>query len=393
VKLFLSLLVLLSGPGAIVVGQQTSQDSSAASWQYRFSGYYKSLLTASRSFFTRDSYGDSLNRLRLSFDARRGRWFQTHIDFDNEAHFGNRIRLPDFELVRGRQDTAYVDLQHVYADKRHVYWDTSLYRAFVNLRHESAALTVGRQRIGWGTARFWSPADVFNPLNPLQIEWQEREGVDAAQLELTLPRESAWTLVYAPQDGFRHSRSATRLSTNLHNYDVAVFAGRFGGDWMGGGEFAGQWGGAGLRGEITYTWRKQRPEHNALRFAVGSDYAFANTLYLVGEYFYNQGQPQDLSGEDGFDPTVFLRPANEIFTLKRHFLSGGIGYDVTPLFRLETYSVLDVEGPSAFFMPLARYNLTTNTDIVVGGQLLASSETGEFQGISNLFYLELRLHF
>jgi hypothetical protein len=163
VKLFLSLLVLLSGPGAIVVGQQTSQDSSAASWQYRFSGYYKSLLTASRSFFTRDSYGDSLNRLRLSFDARRGRWFQTHIDFDNEAHFGNRIRLPDFELVRGRQDTAYVDLQHVYADKRHVYWDTSLYRAFVNLRHESAALTVGRQRIGWGTARFWSPADVFNP--------------------------------------------------------------------------------------------------------------------------------------------------------------------------------------------------------------------------------------
>ncbi len=44
----------------------------------------------------------------------------------------------------------------------------------------STTLTAGRQRIGWGTARFWSPMDMFNPISPLQIESEERQGVDAA---------------------------------------------------------------------------------------------------------------------------------------------------------------------------------------------------------------------
>jgi hypothetical protein len=148
------------------VGQQA--DPSAR--EFRFSGYYKSLFTVSRSLFTRDSYANDLNRLRLSFDGREGKWLKTHIDFDNESQFGNLIDLPDFELVRGRQDAAWLDLRHTYVDRRHVYWDTSLDRGYATLRHKRVALTLGRQRIGWGTARFWSPADVFNPLNPLQLE-------------------------------------------------------------------------------------------------------------------------------------------------------------------------------------------------------------------------------
>ena len=47
-----------------------------------------------------EAYGDSLNRVRLSYDGRYSNWFQAHVDFDNQLHFGNLITQPEFDLVR-----------------------------------------------------------------------------------------------------------------------------------------------------------------------------------------------------------------------------------------------------------------------------------------------------
>ncbi len=378
---------------ATVTASAQQPASTDPAWKFHFGGYYKSLFSTSQSIFNDESYADSLNRLRLSLEGRHGAAIFFHVDLDNEAHFGNLIGLPDFELVRERQASAYFDLLHVNVDEPHAYWDTSIYRAYAAFRSRHATLTAGRQRIAWGTARFWSPADIFNPLNPLQIEADERQGVDAAQLEVSLPQNLTWTVVYAPQAGFNRSTTATRLATNWHNYDVAGFVARLAREWVAGGDFAGQWGGAGLRGEATYTWRFNPAERNALRFTFGSDYAFTPKFYLVGEYFYNQGQPPGLEPGQGFNPAVLLQFSREIFTLHRHFLSAGTRYEVTPLLHLEGYAVVDLQGPSSFFMPLARYSLTANTDLTVGGQLFAAAHGGEFQPLHNLLFVEFMAHF
>lgn len=364
-----------------------------SNFQYRFGGYYRSLFTASDSYFTDDAYGDSLNRVRLSFD---GAWKHTlflHVDYDNEAHFGNLSTEPDFNLVRQRQGNEYVDLLHVFVDRPHVYWDSSLYRGYLTMRQGPVELVVGRQRIAWGTARFWSPADVFNPISPLQVEADEREGVDAAQLSVRLPGNLRWSVVYAPQEGINRSTEATRVETNVRNFDVAAFAGRFRQDWMAGGTFAGQWGGAGLRGELTYTWRASSAEPNALRLTFGSDYALSSRLYLIGEYFYNQGQPPGVSPGQPLNPSKLLQFSNEILTLDRHFISGGARYAVTPLFHIESYAVIDAGGPGVFFMPVATYSLSNNADLKAGGQLFATAHGGEFEGARNLVYLEFTVHF
>jgi len=379
--------------GLMLCAVQGQAQDAASNFQYRFGGYYRSLFTASHSFFTGDAYGDSLNRVRLSFD---GGWEQilfAHVDYDNEAHFGNLITEPDFNLVRQRQANEYSDLLHVVVNEPHVYWDTSLYRGYLTVRDGPIELSVGRQRIAWGTAHFWSPADVFNPISPLQVEADEREGVDAAQFSVRLPRKLHWSVVYAPQEGIDRSTEATRLATNVHNFDVAAFAGRFRQDWMAGGTFAGQWGGAGLRGELTYTWRASSAESNALRLTFGSDYALNSKLYLVGEYFYNQGQPPGITPGQPPNPSELLRFTNEIFTLNRHFLSGGARYTVTPLFHIEAYTVIDAQGPGVFFLPIATYSLTNNADLAAGSQLFATAPRGEFQQVRNLFYLQFTVHF
>jgi len=376
----------------LCVAPARAQDSTS-NFQYRFSGYYRSLFTASHSYFTGDAYGDSLNRVRLSFDGDWKHVLLVHVDYDNEAHFGNLITQPDFALVRERQDNEYFDALHVFVNEAHAYWDTSLYRGYILVRNGPVELTVGRQRIAWGTAHFWSPADLFNPISPLQVDADEREGVDAAQLSIRLPRDFRWSVVYAPQDGINRSAEATRLATNVHNFDLTAFAGRFRQDWMAGGTFAGQWGGAGLRGELTYTWRADTAEANALRLTFGSDYALNGKLYLVGEYFYDQGQPPGVAPGQPPNPSELLRFTNEIFTLDRHFLSGGVRYAVTPLFHVEGYTVIDVQGPGVFFLPIATYSLSNNADLTAGGQLFAATSNGEFQDARSLFYLQFTVHF
>jgi hypothetical protein len=379
--------------GLVLCALQAHAQDSTSNFQYRFSGYYRSLFTASHSYFTGDAYADSLNRVRLSFDGGWEKTLLVHIDYDNEAHFGNLITEPDFDLVRERQNNTYFELLHVAVNEPHVYWDTSLYRGYLRVRNGTIELTVGRQRIAWGTAHFWSPADVFNPISPLQVEADEREGVDAAQLSLRLPKNIRWSVVYAPQDGIDRSSEATRLATNVHNFDVAAFAGRFRQDWMAGGTFAGQWGGAGLRGELTYTWHANSNEFNALRLTFGSDYALNSKLYLVGEYFYNQGQPPGINPGQPPNPSELFRFTNELFTFNRQFLSGGMRYAVTPLFHIEGYAVVDAQGPGVFFLPIATYSLSNNADLRAGGQIFATAPGGEFQGVPNLFYLQFTMHF
>ena len=149
------------------------------------------------------------------------------MDYDNEPHFGNLITEPDFDLVRQRQDNAYFDLLHVFVDKQHAYWDTSLYRGYLTVRHGDAEFTVAASASPGEPLTSGVRPTCSIPISPLQVEADEREGVDAAQLSLRLPKDIRWSVVYAPQDGIDRSTEATRIATTIHNFDVAALGGRF----------------------------------------------------------------------------------------------------------------------------------------------------------------------
>lgn len=93
------------------------------------------------------------------------------------------------------------------------------------------------------------------------------------------------------------------------------------------------------------------------------------------------------------NPSEPLHFTNEIFTLDRHFLSGGLRYAVTPLPHVAGYTVVDAQGPGVFFLPLATYSLSNNAGLTAGGQLFTTAPSGEFQRIPNLFYLQFTVHF
>lgn len=376
----------------LVAGQGSPVPASRASWSHAVSGSFRNLFSASRSLYTHARYADDLSRVRLRVAGARGDGFSYEIVADSETHVGNRVTLPDFAEVRHRQDATWLDLQHVVVDQTYAYSDLSLYRGSASFRTASTTVTVGRQRIAWGTARFWSPADVFNPIDPLQVEGDVRQGVDAVQVEWA-PPDRGWraTAVYAPQERWERSTAALRMGRTVAGWDITAFGGRFRQDWVGGADAAGQWGGAGVRAEMTYTRRSETsPSDNALRFTAGADYAWSR-VYVVGEYFYNQARPP--CGSIAACALTFVLPTTELFTFHRHFASVGARYSLTPLLKAETYLVADLTGSSLLVNPLLRYNAATNIDLSIGAQLFASGTSGEFRGVPNLLFAQVDLHF
>jgi hypothetical protein len=361
-------------------------------WSCDVSGLFRNLTTTSRSLVTPARYVDNLTRARLRVAGGRGYTFSYEVVADSETHVGNRVSLPDFAAIRLAGETTWLRLQGALLDEPHVYSGLSLYRGLVVVRSTSMTLTVGRQRVAWGAARFWSPADVFSPISPLQIEADVRQGVDAVQLEWA-PVGRGWraNAIYAPQETWDKSTTAFRLGRTVAGWDVASFAGRFGTDWLVGADASGQWGGAGVRAETTYTVRGEgSPVGNALRFAGGADYAWPS-FYVVAEYFYNQARLS--CGTIAECGAELLAPATELVTRHRHFVSAGGRCTLSPLWKIEAYLVADPSGPGLFANPLLTYNAGTNIDVSAGAQLSVSHAGGEFRGFPSLFYAQVDIHF
>lgn len=96
----------------------------------------------------------------------------------------------------------------------------------------------------------------------------------------------------------------------------------------------------------------------------------------------------DKSGFVWVGDRAALASKTSIVSLVLHSVSA-----VTPLFRIEGYTVVDAQGPGAFFMPAAKHSLSNNVDLTAGGQLFATALSGEFQRVPNLFYLQFTVHY
>src|SRR5207253_1761816 len=100
----------------------------------------------------------------------------------------------------------------------------------------------GRQRVAWGTGKFWNPTDVLNPYQPTSVERDERRGVDAAYAKYSLGDLTQAEAAWAPQDRWPEHALLGRLKSNWRGYDVSAMGGKIASStnsWMAGGDFAG----------------------------------------------------------------------------------------------------------------------------------------------------------
>ena len=343
-------------------------------------GYYKNLLTFSETGPGDDYYSD-MNRLRLEMDSNITRTLSAKVIYDNELIFGSFLNTPEFALLKAQPQDTYFDLDKVLADTGDVYWRHSLYRCYLAYTGEKTTLTAGRQRVALGVGKIWNPKDLINPVSPLSLERDERTGADAIHADFHLGALSGLGLVYAKKDAAENA--VIKAKTNLKGYDLSAMAGRFGEDAVLGLDFSGYIGDSGFRGEGTYTFADQRDDF--VRGVLSWDYTFENTLYVLLEYLYNGGNIDGMASPYQF--------TGEIITKNRNFLGIGMGYDLTPLVRLDALSILDLDGESIFLGPSIKYNIVQNVDWITGAQFFRGRQDGEYGSMPDVYYTQAQWYF
>ena len=351
-------------------------------------GYYKNLLISSRTMFLfppAESYFLDINRLRVELKGKLNNRVAINLQYDNEILLGDYLETKEFSSVlKNREPDTYFNLDRTYVDKNNLYGSHRLYRAYADLTFSDVDLRIGRQRIAWGTAMLWNPMDILNPFNPLQLERQERQGIDAVLLDWNYSPLSRVSLVYAQQRS--ETNTAARWRSNQKRFDLSFMAGRFRGDTVAGFDFAGQISEIGVRGEITQT--DSAGEGNFTRTVVGADYTFTNTLTLNVEMYFN-GQGAAAATDYDFK-NLLLGNAQ---SLARHYLGVYLSYDITPLLRWDNILIINLDDDSTFIAPNLVFSLMDNLEWSAGMQVFNGSKGTEYDALENLYFVQLQWFF
>lgn len=353
----------------------------------KFSGYYKSLLQDSETIVPGGQrYVLDLKRLRLQLQGNVSEHVAVDLQYDNELLLGSYLHTAQFATQQSLSPDQFLNLDGNTLRGGSYYGQQRLYRGNVTLSYDETDVRIGRQRIAWGTGRFWSPLDLLNPLNPIAIEREERVGVDAVLAERKLGPVSRLSAVYAPGHGGADSSAALNWHANAHGVDYSVVGGRFGNEQVAGFDIAGQIGTAGVRGEFTQVHAKTGQSYQRALLAL--DYAFANTLTLSGELYYNGA---GTSNPAAYDFTSLL--SGRARSLARHYAGGYVSYEFTPLLKGQGYLVVNLDDHSRFLSPVLTYSIKTNLDWAIGAQFFMGSSGSEFGHFHHIYFTQIQWFF
>lgn len=340
----------------------------------KLSGSFKSLLVHSRTL-TGERYEADLNRLRLKAEGAVAPWLAVDLQYDNELLFGSYLHTAQFARQKDMPPQQYWDAEANYHESRDVYGRHRLYRASITLSVRNVDVKLGRQRIAWGTGRFWSPLDILNPVDPVALEREERAGVDAVLVEARLGPVSRLSAVYAPRRDGTPADRAAQWHGNAAGVDYSLVGGRLAGQTVLGFDVATQVGQAGLRSEATF----QRPQAGAgfKRLMLGLDYAFANTLTLSAELYYNGAGSRDPSGRT---------PATRYAGLHA-------SYEITPLLKWNNDVVFNADDSSRALDTRLTWSARPELDVTFGLQRFSGRPGSEFARWPNAWLAQVQWFF
>lgn len=249
-------------------------------------------------------------------------------------------------------------------------------------------LTIGRQRIAWGTGRIWNPMDLFNPINPAAFAKIEKDGVDAALVKLPFGSFTDLSLVVNPQRGWKEYNVGFRFRTNYREFDVSAIGGQFDKRLIVGGDFAGNLFDAGVRGEGIISAASNQLDSNIVKLIFGIDYQFTPQLYALAEYQFNGEGRSDRSRYD-----LIRLAMGEILNVGRNYLAVHASYLVHPLVSVVASWTRNLDDRSQFVGAAASYSVTDEMSLSVGGQLFLGDDFTEYWYYPNALYLKADIFF
>ena len=263
-------------------------------------------------------------------------------------------------------------------------------RLYVNYATEKWDVRLGRQRINWGLNLIWNPNDLFNALNFLDFDYEERPGTDALRIQRYTGILSKVELAFAPDDTLDQSIGALLYKTNWRGTDLQGMAGYYRGDLALGLGWEGSIGGAGFKGEGTW-FVPMEASPDSSQTLVGSmtiDYLFGNGVYMAGAFLYNsQGNNQSGISQNGL--FTGQPSAKNLFPATWAFALNGSG-SISPLFSVSAAAIYSPSNHLTVVAPTLTYSIVENWDLDAIAQALLLSNGSEYGHAGTSFFFRVR---
>ena len=374
-------LHLIAVIGTAVLLSAPATDAQERS-RFEAGGYVKSLLVLTTPT-SGESLTDYLAHLRLNTAWYPSDVLTAIMELRFRAYTGSSVeQTPAF--ARGLQNRSLAwNLDRIFWSGRRSVGYGEVDRLALAWSPPGALVTLGRQRIAWGTNLVWNPIDVFNPRSVLDFDYEERPPVDGVRVQWYTGPVSKVEGAVKVGRGPRDVIAAGMWSFNVRGFDLRLCAG--GGEersFVGGG-WAGEIFGGGFRGEILGSPRGG--PYWSTSAAVSGDYTFPNTLYLHTEFLMNsEGVRVDAAA---FRPVALQRG---LLSPARFSIYQEIAFDVTPLVRGTLFAILNPDDGSSVVVPSISWNAAENLDVM--GLLIYSrgDEGTEYGDYGRILFLRLR---
>ncbi len=309
-------------------------------------------------------------------------------------------------------DDGYMDLTwKISGDDNNILY-TNLDRLYAKFTHEKFEITVGRQRINWGTNLVWNPNDIFNAFNYFDFNYIERPGSDAVLLQYYTGDFSSLQLAgklnYQTEIADSLSTKKTLKLTaaamykfNHWSYDFQFFGGVMHDDVTAGLGWSGNIGGAGFSGELSWfrDMNKFSDTSGIIIASVSANYIFKNQLMADVSFIYNSNGSTDKAylnqnGLLGSFSTIMSSSLNvKNLTPSRFDVFAQVSYPATPLINVSLSGMFNPYDKSSYAGPSATFSLTDNISLMLVGQIFMGDKLTEFGDFGQMYFLDLKWSF
>lgn len=270
-------------------------------------------------------------------------------------------------------------------------------------------IKVGRQPINLASTFYFTPNDFFAPFAAQVFFRQYKPGVDAARLDWQWSDSSQLSLMTIFDYKSEHSNNTgwstnpdwsetsylARASTLFETFELATLLGKVNGDDIIGMDFQGElfeW--LGVRGEGHLRFPDEQGLSRDVKFSLGLEHRFENTLTLRLEQFYQRSGATD---EDNYTITSTINSTS--FYLARNYTALGASYELTPLLLGDAVWLFNHHDGSSLLALYSSYSLSDESELSAGVNIPVGDQpdngilNSEFGSYPKSISVEYRVYF
>lgn len=373
---------------------------------YAINGYAKYLFSSTKILPLQSRLTDHLLHARIN-----SRWYPLNslsaaLEIRWRGFYGESLKnVPGFKS-QITDDYDRPELDAIFWDQSKTFGYGQIDRLNLDYTFKKLQITLGRQRIAWGTSLVWNVIDLFNPMSILDFDYEERPGADALRLQYYTGAISKIELAIKPGENKYKTTIAGLWAVNKWSYDFYAIAALRKNRNLLGGAWAGQIRGAGFRGEFLLSDSPRKSlatpypasiyfgqsffetDRPVFSLVLSADYTFPSSLYLHTETLFNSNGKRKRAGffqADAFEADM-LSPA-------RWSIFQEIAYDIHPLIRANLFGMLNPDDRSSVIMPSITWSVVTNLDLLLIGYYTFGAPATEWGHWGNAVFVRVKYSF